>query len=276
MIARGLIFLFCVIGATYLVLPRLDHWLREQAWMFSDRLRWYGIRSDPRKVFRGLIGASLFIGFVFWLFLGNILFALAAASLACLSPGWIVAGLQANRRRRFAKQFVDVLLLMANSLRAGFNLSQAFQIIANEMPSPTRNEFALLIMDRDLGASTEQALENLGKRMKYESVDIFITAVLVTMQTGGDIARMLDTLVGTIRDRERVEDRVRTMTASGRMQGYVVAALPVLMLAGVFVMSPQTKERLLSNPLGVGVLIFGLILNIIGLLAIRKMSVVKV
>ena len=276
MLFSGLVVFFCIAGISYILIPRARSWYEQQAWVFVDRMRWYGVRVSPENVVRWIVGGTALTALIIWFFLGNILLALVGAVLVGFAPGFVVSAVQAHRRKRFGSQFVDVLLLMSNSLRAGFNLSQTLHIVANEMPAPAKNEFALVLKDRELGASMEDSLEDLSRRMKTDSVTIFVTAILVTIQTGGDVARMLDKLVTTIRDRERVEDRVRTMTSSGRMQGYIVALLPVLMFLAVYVFSRDSMDAFFSSPVGYVIVFLGVILNVLGLYVIRKMSTVEV
>lgn len=272
----GILVAVCAAGASWLLLPHLLRAVHSQAWSFSDRMRWHGVRVSPTRVLHWMGGGAVVVGLMGWLIFANLLLAVLGMVLVCLAPGWIVAAVQSHHRKKFGAQFVDVLLLLSNSLRAGFNLNQALQIVATEMPSPAKNEFSLVLMDRELGASMERALENLGQRMKSDSVRIFITAILVTLQTGGDIVHMLDKLVNTIRDRERVEDRVRTMTASGRMQGYVVAVLPIFLFMSVYLWKGEVVRPLLESLWGQVVIVLGVLFNVMGLVAIRKMSTVDV
>ena len=103
-----------------------------------------------------------------------------------------------------------------------------------------------------------------------------MTALLVTLRTGGDLTKVLDKLVKTIRDRERIEDRIRTMTAEGRGQGYVIAAMPFLMLGVRYFMNPESVIRLFNTGWGLALMATGTVLDVLGLLAIRKVSSVKV
>ena len=201
--------------------------------------------------------------------------AFAAAS-GLAAPGWALSAYQGWRCRRFQGQFMDVLLMMTNSLRAGFNMSQAVDIVAREMPDPAGAEFGRVARDRDLGRSLDEGFEALAVRMGGESVRILATAIQVGRQTGGDLTRILDGLVTMIRERERVEDRVRTMTAETRFQGYTLAALPYLLLIGWFCLDPQGVRALFGTGWGKALLAAGSFFNELALLAIRNMATVRV
>jgi tight adherence protein B len=181
-----------------------------------------------------------------------------------------------RRRVAFARQFADSLTLMANSLRAGFNLNQALRIAAEELPPPSGQEFDLVIRETELGAPFSLALENLARRMPGESMRIFVTAVNVAMRTGGEITKVFDNIVTTVRERERVEERVRTLTASGRLQGYGIAALPFLALLLRYIRSPDATLAFFQWRWGWVFYGVGIVFEIIGLVVIERVCRARV
>jgi len=204
-------------------------------------------------------------------------------SIACLSgliagaiPPAALAVYDAKRKAMFLDQFVDVLVMLSNSLRAGFNMSQAVRIVADEMPTPASEEFACIRRECELGASLDVAFDRLGDRMPSESVRIFVTAVNVSLRSGGDITKVFDNIVTAIRERERVEQRVRTMTSEARMQGYVIAAMPLGVLLGCWFWKPEAVLWMLQSPKGMLLLFLGLGLNVVGLALMSKLSKAKV
>ena len=242
----------------------------------SDRFDREHIRIETRRISRWLALSCVLVAVLLFALLRSVWASAIGVLVVWLIPGWTLSVLQYRRRILFNRQFVDVLLLMANSLRAGFNLSQSIEIVGNEMPAPASEEFRLMKRERDLGASMEESLHSLGRRMHSDSMTIFVTAVMVTLSTGGDIARVLDKLVRTIRDRERCEDRIRTMTAEGRGQGYIIASLPVLILAARYLVNPEGVIRLFHTPWGLAIVVVGVTLNLIGLFVLQKCAQVKV
>ena len=263
------------LGFLFLV-PLLWQHLNETASAISAGFDRQRITIASTRIARMLMGASLVSGLLFLVLLRSLVAASMGVLFVWLVPGWVLMAIQARRRRLFNQQFVDVLILMANSMRAGFNLNQTLDIVSTEMPEPAKTEFGMIIRQRDLGASLDVALDDLSKRMRSESVTIFVTAMLVTLKTGGDLTKVIDKLVKTIRDRERIEDRIRTMTSEGRGQGYVIAALPFLMLAARYFINPESVIRLFNSGWGLAIIIVGTVLDILGLMAIQKVASVKV
>jgi tight adherence protein B len=149
-------------------------------------------------------------------------------ALVCIPLPWVyVRSLRARYYRRFDEQLADTLMLMSNSLRAGFSFLQALEMVAREAPFPIANEFALVTQEISLGVSITQALENLGARIKSSDLDLVVTAVIIQRETGGGLAEILDTIAGVIHERMRIKGEVRTLTAQGRLTGGVLGFLPL-------------------------------------------------
>jgi len=275
LILDSLALVTCV-GVSVVLVPVFQRQWSAVTVAISDRFDRERIRIEPRRISRWLGLSCVLVAVLLFALLRSAVASAIGVFVVWLIPGWALSVLQYRRRVLFNRQFVDVLLLMANSLRAGFNLSQAIEIVGNEMPAPASEEFQLLTRERDLGASMEESLQSLGRRMHSDSMTIFVTAVLVTLRTGGDLARVLDKLVRTIRDRERCEDRIRTMTAEGRGQGYIIASLPILILAARYLVNPEGVIRLFHTPWGLAIVIVGVSLNLLGLFVLQKCAAVKV
>lgn len=263
------------VGA-WLIAPSAWRHVRETAGVAADGFGRERIALGLRVILTGIALVSAVVGCGVYGFTRSLLLTALAMGIGLVVPGWALSGYQSWRRRRFQQQFMDVLLVIANSLRAGFNLSQAVEIVAREMPAPASQEFSRVVRDRDLGMSLDEGLERLVTRMEGESVRIFVTAIQVGRQTGGDLTRILDGLVKMIRERERVEDRVQTMTSETRFQGYTLAALPYLLLIGWFCLDPSGVRSVFSTGWGKGLLAVGTTFNGLALLVIRNMASVKV
>ncbi len=263
-------------AAAWVLVPAAWQYVRETAATVAEGFGRERVTLGTRVVLAGIGLVSSLAGCGAYGLTGSLLLATLAMGAGLMVPGWALSGYQSWRCRRFHQQFMDVLLMMANSLRAGFNLSQAVDIVAREMPAPASQEFARVVRDRDLGMSLDEGLERLVARMEGESVRIFVTAVQVGRQTGGDLTRILDGLVKMIRERERVEDRVQTMTSEARFQGYTLAALPYLLLIGWLCLDPAGVRGVFSTVWGKGLLVVGTVFNGLALLVIRSMATVKV
>jgi tight adherence protein B len=260
----------------WLILPSAWRHVRETASAVAEGFGRERVSLGFRVVLAGIGLSSAVTGMGAYVITSSLLPAALAMGIGLAAPGWALSCYLAWRRRRFHAQFMDVLLMIANSLRAGFNLSQAVDIVSREMPAPASQEFARVVRDRDLGVSLDEGLERMVVRMEGESVRIFVTAIQVARQTGGDLTRILDGLVKMIRERERVEDRVQTMTSETRFQGYTLAALPYLLLIGWFCLDPNAVRGVFSTAWGKGLLAVGTTFNGLALVVIRNMASVTV
>ena len=202
--------------------------------------------------------------------------ALVASAAGAIIPDlWVKEALK-RRRKQFRAQLVDALFVLSSSLKAGLSLTQAFEQLESEMNPPASQEFGLMIKAHRLGLSLEESLTNLNKRMACEEMELITTAILVARETGGDLTTILSQLITTIRDRKKLHDKVSTMTLMGRVQGYIIGALPVAFAVFVRMSNPQHFQVLVDYPEGRRMLAIAAVLWGVGLLLVRKLSKVRV
>jgi tight adherence protein B len=157
--------------------------------------------------------------------------------------------------------------LMARVIRTGQTISQSLQAVADEFDPPVAAEFASCFEQQNLGLPLEAALRELGRRTGLLEVRIFVLAVLVQQQTGGNLAEMLDRLASIIRERFRVRGKIRALTAEGRIQALVLLALPPALLLIILVLNRSYGQVLLDHPY----LLAGMVVSqALGALWIRK------
>lgn len=199
--------------------------------------------------------------------------ALAAMVLFVLGLGFPSLFLKMARQKRVAKfnaQIADCLVVLANSLRAGYSLLQAMEMVSREMPPPIGVEFGRTLKEVALGTPTEEALVNLGQRIESEDLDLVITAMLIQRQSGGNLAEILDRISHTIRERVRIKGEIKTLTAQGRISGYIIGALPLVLGVVISIIQPSYLFPLFSDRLGQLMLAAGVVSQILGVLVIRK------
>ena len=137
-------------------------------------------------------------------------------------------GIAAKRRvNSFNDQLGDTLNLWVNALRSGYSVLQAMETIATELPPPVSREFERVVQEVRLGLSMEQAMDNMYGRVPSEDLDLVITAVNIQREVGGNLAEVLDNISFTIRERVRIKGEVRTLTAQGRVSGWIISLLPI-------------------------------------------------
>jgi tight adherence protein B len=214
-------------------------------------------------------------GYVGWLYSERIMTALIAGAVCASLPGLSIWNRRNKRFLEFGRQLPDALTMMKNSLKAGHTLPKAMQVISEEMPEPMATEFFETVEELNLGVPVKTAMGGLTRRIKDENLNIFVTAMLVQREVGGNLSQLLGNLSGTIRDRFRVDQEVRALTAEGRMSGYVVGFLPIALALVINLMQPDYLDPLLHTETGHKLLKIAATLEIVGFYFIRKASQVN-
>lgn len=226
-------------------------------------------------LFLNLLLAVIAPFFIFLLTSGFSL-ALLGVPFFLISP-WIY--LEQRRQKRlhlFNDQFADSLTVMTNSLRAGYSLMQAIEMVAREMPPPISDEFGRALREMQLGTPTEVALNNLSRRVGSDDLDLMLTALLIQRQIGGNLAEILDNIAETIRERVRIKGEIKTLTAQGRISGMIIGILPVALMFIMFMINPSYMSILFREPLGLALLCGAGCGEVLGILIIRRIVDIRV
>ena len=184
--------------------------------------------------------------------------------------------LNARYVRKFDEQLTDALGTMSNALRAGFSIAQAFESVAEADLHPISDEFALLLQQMRVGMSFDDALASLEKRINSDDLALVVTAIDIARKTGGNLTEIFDSISNTIRGRMRVERKVRTLTAQGRLQGLVVSLMPVILCVIMTMMKPKLMIPFLTSFAGIACLLVASAMVFVGWLIIRKIVTIKV
>jgi len=181
---------------------------------------------DPRQILRlNLCALLLLAAGGYWA--GGALLAALAAVAGFFAPSLLVRFYRRRRLLRFNAQLADGLQQMANALRAGFTLQQAIEQVGREGNAPLRQELGLLIKEVKLGLPLDDALAAMAKRVGSEELDLMATSTAIARQLGGNLAELFESIAATIRERFRLEGRIAALTSQGKLQGLIVAALPL-------------------------------------------------
>ncbi|MEW6446530.1 MAG: type II secretion system F family protein [Bacillota bacterium] len=223
-----------------------------------------------------LAGAMLLTGGVSYIATNRISVAIIGSLAGFALPNVFLRRAQARRLHAFNTQIADALIVMANTLRAGFGFLQAMEVVRREMPPPISKEFGQALAEMNLGIPTEEALGNLARRIKSEDLDLVVTAVVIQRSVGGNLAIILDTIAETIRERVRIKGEIRSLTAQGRISGMIVGFLPVGLALFLFIISPKYMSTLFNTSTGVTLVIAAGVAEAIGALAIKKIISIKV
>ena len=184
--------------------------------------------------------------------------------------------LNARYVRKFDEQLTDALGTMSNALRAGFSISQAFESVAEADLHPISDEFALLLQQMRVGMSFDDALASMEKRVSSDDFSLVVTAIDIARKTGGNLTEIFDSISNTIRGRMRVERKVRTLTAQGRLQGLIVSLMPLILCIIMTMMKPNLMIPFLTSLNGIVCLLIASVMVFVGWFIIRKIVTIKV
>jgi len=221
------------------------------------------------------IGTALGLGLVLGL-LRDPLSGLVGAILGYFLPRVYVGRRIGGRLGSFNKQLADTITLLSNSLRAGSSFLQSIELVSRETPAPMGEEMGRVVREVNLGLGMEEALANLVRRIRSDDLDLMVTAIGVQQQVGGNLAEILDTIAFTIRERVRIKGDINTLTAQGRMSGYLVAFLPIGIAITLNFINPDFMRPLFTQLLGQILLGVGGVMMTIGFFAIQKIVSIKV
>ncbi len=172
--------------------------------------------------------------------------ALVGAVLLSFAPEIYVSFRAGRRVKAFNNQLGDTIILMANSLRSGYSFLQTLDMVSKESPPPVSVEFNRVVQEVGLGRTTEEALDNLLRRVPSDDLELLITAVNIQHEVGGNLAQILDTIGHTIRERVRIKGEIRTLTAQGRISAYVITALPIGLAIFITIINPDYMAPLFT------------------------------
>lgn len=231
-----------------------------------------------------LAAVSFLIGFYVFGYLHS---GLMLAVVGFFVPAIIVSVHQHRRRAKFVRQLADALMLLTNSLRSGYSFLKGLELIAKEMNDPISKELSRMLREVNLGATTDQALLNMGKRLNSQDLDIVISAFLVQKDVGGNLTEIMEKVAETIRERLRIQGDIRVLTAQGRLSGLIVGLLPFAVGLTIVARSPEYFKIMIGPPMvpligpwsvpqGVLVLIAAGVLQLIGAYLIFKIVSIKV
>ena len=222
-----------------------------------------------------LVMASVLLGCVGYLVVKTLTYftvlGLAAAPLFASIPFMFVRWKRTRRFGMFEEQFPEAVELMARALRAGHAFPTGILMVADEIPSPVGAEFKLLYDRQNFGMPLGDALKGMAERVPILDARFFTTAVLTQRESGGNLSEILDNLAAVIRDRFKVKRQVRAVTAHGRVTGWILAGMPPVLALLLSIVSPEHMKTMITDPLGIKMLVVGGTMQVIGSLIIRKL-----
>ena len=203
-----------------------------------------------------------------------------AATLVLLvvivAPTWVYRLLKQRRRRALEPQLAEAASAMASSLRSGLAFGQALEQVVKHQPAPISQEFALVLREQRLGVPIDKALQGFAARVDLPDARMLVTTLAIARELGGGLAEALERYARMVRRRLALENRIRALTAQGKLQGWIMGALPVGLAAVLWWLNPKEMNQLVESPAGWSVIAVLLVLEWVGFLLIRRIVQIRV
>jgi len=237
---------------------------------FEDNLAMSGIRISAQEyilLWGGTTMGPILLGFLLG---AQPVAILGLAIIGFAVPPVLVQRSRSQRQQLFNKQLSDALTIMSNCMRSGYSFQQAMASIAQEMQPPISAEFARVVREIQYGATMEQALTSMVARVKNKDLELLVSAVLTSAQVGANLSEILDTIAETVRDRIRMREEVRVLSAQGRMSGMIIGLLPVAVILILMVMNPTYFGAFVETSTGKMLMILCVAMECTGFFVINR------
>lgn len=231
---------------------------------------------DPAQLFIANLAVMALGGALAWLVTDSLVLALITFVTLGLMPRAMYAVMRQRRLRKFDEQLPDALMMLSGALRAGVGFNAAMQQLVAEAQAPLVQEFTLVLREQRLGVTLEQSLANLARRVPTQTTVLMVSAMRIASHTGGGLAETLERTGNTIRSRLQMEGKIRALTSQGKLQAWVVGALPLMLMLVLNQMEPEGMALMWHTRLGWGVLAVIAFLEVMGIYLVRKIVSIDV
>ena len=205
----------------------------------------------------------------------RMLLPLVGVAVGVFVPDLYLRLMYHQRRKQFNAQLVGAMNTLGNGIRSGMSLRQSLELAAQDLPDPAGQEFRLTHREVQLGVSLDTALDNMARRLQDQDLQLMVNAIRLTMNTGGDLPSVFKQITATIRDRNRIEGKIKSLTSQGKLQAMVVGLVPVALFFIVKHTNPELMRLLYTTVPGWIMLAIAAGLDIVGYFLIRKIISIK-
>lgn len=273
------VFLCVTLAGFLLVRGSAIFWARYQN-TFTEQARFnlsdMFMFMDPRNLFRFNASAIAVIPLLIWLFTGNPFLAIVALVLILILPKKMYRWMRQRRINQIQQQLPDGLMMIAGSMRAGLGFAPSLESLARDIEPPLAQEFALVLREQRMGVKMEEALAHFNDRVPVPDVTLFVSAVNISREVGGNLAESMASLADTLRRRLIMENKVKSLTAQGRLQAIVMALMPVGIMGFLTLAYPQTMTAMYHTPLGWAVISVAAVMEYLGYRMCRKITSIDI
>ncbi len=258
-------------------IPWLNHWLAKLDLASASSLFLYqaGVTLSLGTLLLTSVAGAAFLGCILYLRFGAILPTLLAAGFLPL-PFLYVRYRRAKRLSKLEQQLPEALGMMVSALRVGHSLIASLGAVAQESEEPIAGEVRKCFDEQNYGIDLRTALVNLTGRVPVQDYRIFVAAVLIQKESGGNLAEVLEKVAATTRERFRLKKQVSVHTAQGRMTGWILSLLPLGLGIGMYFVNPDGMSVLWKRSIGLKMLYTATGMDIVGALLIRKIVAIRV
>lgn len=231
---------------------------------------------DTGQLFMANIVAIVVVPLLMWLFTGSLLIAILVGIVLAVAPRKVYIWLRKRRIEQIQDQLPDALQMLSSSLRAGVGFAPAMEVLVQDGQPPLAQELALVLREQHMGVRAEEALEHFAKRVPIVDAELFVSAVNISREVGGNLAETLATLAETLRRRLIMEKKVKALTAQGKLQGIVMAMLPVFLISYLSFMYAETMEPMFNTWHGWTVIGICVVMEYLGYRMCKKIMTIDV
>lgn len=191
-------------------------------------------------------------------------------------PSLLILKRKNDRFKMFDSQLTEAIVIISNSLKAGYSFLQAIAVVSDQIKEPLGKEFKRLLKEMSLGMPEDEAFRNLQMRVVSEDLNLLINALLIQKDIGGNLSEILDNISETIRERQKIKNELKTLTAQGKLSGLIISLIPVFLGLIIYVFNKEYIMLLFTTKIGIILLALSVISEFIGLIIIRKIINIEV
>ena len=259
-------------------LPLFNQWLQRMDLFVGLRklLSQADMTWTVMRVLLMSVCSALLVGTAVYLRTNGTFLSVVLGGAASAAPLLYILQQRSRRFAKFEEGLPGALDLMVSALRAGHSLTSALESVCREMPNPIGGEFRKCFDEQNFGLELRESMLNLAARVPIHDVHIVVTAILIQKESGGNLAEILEKVAYIIRERFQLKRQVRVHTAQGRLTGMILAALPLILGIGLYLLNPEHMSVLWQTPLGLKLMYIATVMTVIGGLIIRRIVNIRI
>jgi tight adherence protein B len=234
------------------------------------------VKAPAETLLLTSLGGWVTIGALLYFRTGSLIASVSIAAAFIPAPLMYILRARARRFAKFEQQFPEALDILVSALKVGHSLITGIGALGQDSAEPLAREFRKMFDEQNFGLDLRTAMLNLTVRVPLQDVRIFVAAALIQKESGGNLAEVLDKVAQTIRERFRLKKQIKVHTAQGRLTGWILSLLPVVLGFGMYLGNPESMSVLWTRPLGLKLLYTAVCMIIVGCLIIRKIVRIRV